>query len=112
MWPTTSARHFRTSSASTRRTVAGVAVFVLWLAFLAAYGSGGLWCFDPATGRSGIDALDHCASHNPLGLNVAIRDTWPLASFLVVPPMLALIWWPHRPWRAVRRDDGLAHRHE
>jgi hypothetical protein len=72
------------------------------MAFLAWYGSGDLYCFDPKTGRGGIDALDHCASHGPLGLKVAIPDAWPFVSFAVVPVLLALIWWPYRPWRGRR----------
>jgi hypothetical protein len=69
------------------------------MAFLAAYATGDNFCVDPATGRSGIDALDHCASHQPLGLGVTISDAWPLWSFVIVPLGLAVIWWPYRPWR-------------
>jgi hypothetical protein len=68
------------------------------MAFLAAYGTGDLSCFDPETGRSGIDALDHCASRNPLGFDIRIPDTWPYLSFVLVPLALAVIWWPYRPW--------------
>src|SRR3954451_24062020 len=97
MWRTTSVRHFRTSS---RRAIAGFGVFVLWLGFLALFATGDLSCFDPATGRSGIDALDHCASHHPLGLRMRISDAWPFWSFVIVPALLVVIWWPYRPrWR-------------
>jgi hypothetical protein len=82
-----------------RRAIAGFIVFALWLGFLAFYSTGDTFCFDPATGRSGIDALDHCASHEPLGLDVAISDTWPIVSFAIVPGALAVLWWPYRPWR-------------
>jgi hypothetical protein len=80
------------------RAIAGLAVFVTWIAFLALYASGDLYCYDPGTGRSGIDALDACASHHPLGIHVTIADTWPFWSFAIVPLLLAVIWWPHRPW--------------
>jgi hypothetical protein len=96
MSQTTSAPRFRTSSS---RAVLGFALFALWLGFLAVYATGDLSCFDPATGRSGIDAFGHCASHHPLGLNVNISEDWPLWSFAIVPPLLAVIWWPYRPWR-------------
>ena len=95
MWRRTSAPRFRTSSG---RALLGFALFALWLAFLAFYATGDLYCFDAATGRSGIDALNHCASHEPLGLPVSISDVWPLCSFAVVPVLLAAIWWPYRPW--------------
>src|SRR3954451_24504929 len=103
MWRTMSGPRSRASSVSgseSARALAGVAVFVLWLSFLALFGSGDLYCFDETTGRSGIDALDHCASHHPLGLNVAIAEAWPLASFAVVPVLVAVLWWPFRPSRA------------
>ena len=70
-----------------------------WLAFLAALATGDNFCFDPATGFHGIDALGHCASHRPLGLPVTVSDEIALASFAVVPVALALLWWPWRPWR-------------
>src|SRR3954453_17864516 len=97
MWRRTSAQRFRTSS---RRPLAGIALLVLWLAFLGAYATGSEYCFDPGTGQSGIDALNHCASHHPLGLPLVVSDNWPLLSFALVPALLAVIWWPYRPWRA------------
>jgi hypothetical protein len=81
-----------------RRAVAGFVLLAAWLAFLAALATGNDVCFDPATGRSGIDALGHCASHRPLGLGLTVSDDVPLASFGVVPVALALLWWPWRPW--------------
>jgi hypothetical protein len=36
-----------------RRAVAGFVLFALWLAFLAAFNSGNVYCFDKETGRSG-----------------------------------------------------------
>jgi hypothetical protein len=81
------------------RAIAGFGVFAAWLVFLAALATGDNVCFDPATGRSGIDALGHCASHSPLGLPLTVSDDMPLASFVVVPVALALLWWPWRPWR-------------
>jgi hypothetical protein len=93
------------------RAVAGVAVLATWLACLAALATGTYVCFDPATGRRGIDALDHCASHSPLGLPLSVSDNVPLASFVVVPIALALLWWPWRPWRSVRVDRSRAPRH-
>ena len=89
-----------------RRAIAGVALLALWLAFLAAVATGHDYCFDPATGRSGIDALDHCASHHPLGLPVVIDDDVVLWSFLLVPVALAVVWWPWRPWRRRDRKSG------
>jgi hypothetical protein len=82
------------------RAVSGFALLAAWLAFLAALATGDNVCFDPATGFSGIDALGHCATHAPLGLPVAIPDDIPIASFVVVPVALALLWWPWRPWRS------------
>ena len=82
------------------RAVAGFALLAAWLAFLAALASGDNVCFDPATGLSGIDALGHCASHRPLGLPLTVSDDVALRSFVVVPVVLALLWWPWRPWRS------------
>jgi hypothetical protein len=82
-----------------RRAIAGGALLALWFAFLAALATGHNYCFDPATGRSGIDALDHCATHHPLGLPVVIGDHAVLWSFVLMPAALAVLWWPWRPWR-------------
>ena len=82
------------------RAVAGFVLLAAWLAFLAALASGDNVCFDPATGLSGIDALGHCASHRPLGLPLTVSDDVALGSFVVVPVVLALLWWPWRPWRS------------
>jgi hypothetical protein len=81
------------------RAVSGLLLCVTWLAFLAALTTGDNVCFDPATGLSGIDALGHCASHAPLGLPLTVSDDVAIASFVVVPLALALLWWPWRPWR-------------
>jgi hypothetical protein len=75
---------------------------VTWFAFLAALATGDNTCLDPDTGLSGIDALDHCATHAPLGLPVTVADDVPLASFVIVPIALAVLWWPWRPWRDQR----------
>jgi hypothetical protein len=92
------------------RALTGFALLATWLAFLAALATGDNVCFDPATGFSGIDALGHCASHRPLGLPLTVADDLPLASFVVVPISLALLWWPWRPRRSrgakTRRDAG------
>jgi hypothetical protein len=84
------------------RALAGFGLFVLWLAFLAVFLSGDTYCHDPATGETGIDALDHCVSHHPLGLSLDIEDDWPLWSFVVMPLALGVVWWPWRPWRKPR----------
>lgn len=86
-----------------RRAIAGLVLLATWLAFLGALSTGHDYCYDPATGMSGIDALSHCASHHPLGLPVTVSDDIPDTSFVVVPPLLAVIWWPWRPWRSSRR---------
>ncbi len=86
-----------------RRAVAGFALLATWLAFLAALATGNDFCFDPATGFRGIDALGHCASHRPLGLPLTVSDDIPVASFVFVPVALAVLWWPWRPWRGMRR---------
>jgi hypothetical protein len=82
------------------RAVTGFGLLAAWLAFLAALATGNDVCFDAATGSRGIDALGHCASHRPLGLSLTISDDVPLASFVVVPVVLGLLWWPWRPWRS------------
>lgn len=82
-----------------RRAIAGVALVALWFASLAALSTGHNYCFDAATGRTGIDALDHCATHHPLGLSVVIDDHAVFWSFVLVPAALAVLWWPWRPWR-------------
>jgi hypothetical protein len=87
-----------------RRAIAGFALFVLWLAFLSLYLVGDSYCYDSATGNSGIDALGHCATHEPLGLPLVIGDGWAFLSFAVVPLALGMIWWPYRPTRPGSRD--------
>jgi hypothetical protein len=74
-------------------------VFVAWLAFLALYLGGDSYCYDPETGRRGIDAFGHCAAHDPFGLPLTLSDNLAFWSFAVVPLVLAALWWPYRPWR-------------